>query len=939
MTSTGERAVRTTTRAREVIGRAAELAELSSLAASAVSGEVGIALVRGTAGMGKTTLLEEFSRALAVSGRVRLLRIACQEHSGCFSAARALLGLDSSGAEGEELSYRVFQELYRHMADRAAASPLVLMIDDAHLCDEASMHWLEFLLRRATDLPLLLVLAQRVDTQGPGAPGLTWLAAHSRCRVLELGPFAHSEITEFAERALLDTPDACFVDGCAEITGGNPLVLGRLLDELSREGVLPDATGAVRAEQLGERVLAASVLAQLASRPEHVRAVAEAVAILGDTADDVPTRLTAALAGVQPGVVVSALEELSRIGVTVPGEAGYAHAVIRDAVLARLEEARLRQLRTRAGRLLSDAGRPAEEVAEQLLGLSGEVERWMVDIFRAAAVRAEARGAYDVAVRYLTEVLQSLGEKGNEAERARARVALAGPLAKIDPDAALDQLRRALAATAPLRERAGIAVRFGQTAVLARGALDGVKVLGAVADELAADQGGEAAEELLALVESTLLVCGSTEQDSITLVRERARRIGMPEGRTAAERQTLAMTALLAASEAREPAGHAVSLARRALRGAGVTTEARTCYSAAIALSFADEVAESLSTMDALVAACRDKGERWTLALSTATRALMLHTAGDVTAALADATAATLVAGEQSEHLVSCLPSTALAAGLIERGELDRAEALLDTVQSDRFEGFIWEWPHYLQTRARLSRARGDLPGALRHLENCGAVLAEAGITNPVLTRWWVDAACIQADQKQPSKARELVEQAREVAERWGTPRARGLALLSCGVLEKGKRSLELLEEAVAVLPDDIARLDVAVAEYRLGAQLLREDDSRAARSHLRRALDMATRCGATALGAAAGKLHADAGGRLHRHIASPVDTLTGSERRVAMLAMAGGSNKEIGDALRITVRTVEVHLTNAYRKLGVTGRAELASVLDSVRSAHDPGQ
>ncbi|WP_086826487.1 LuxR family transcriptional regulator [Allokutzneria sp. NRRL B-24872] len=937
MTSTGERSVGTTTRARELIGRAAELAELSSLASSAVSGEVGIALVRGTAGMGKTTLLDEFSRAVAVSGEVRLLRVSCQEHAECFSTARALVGLECPGAEPEVLSYRVFQDLYRRLAELAAASPLALVIDDAHQCDEASMHWLEFLLRRATDLPLLLVLAQRVDTPGPGTSGLTWLAAHSRCSVLELGPFGYGEIAEFAERALLDTPDTCFVDGCAEITGGNPLVLGRLLDELSREGVLPDATGAVRAEQLGEQVLAASALAQLASRPEHVRAVAEAVAVLGETAEDVPTGLTAALAGVQPGVVVSALEELSRIGVTVPGEAGYAHPVIRGAVLARLDEARLRQLRTRAGRLLSDAGRPAEEVAEQLRGLSGDLERWMVDIFRAAAARAETRGAYDVAVRYLTTVLQSLGD--NESERARARVALAGPLAKIDPDAALDQLRRALAATTPLRERAEIAVRFGQTAVLAQGALDGVKVLGAVADELAENRRGEAIGELLALVESTLLVCGSTEQDSIALVRERARRIELPEGRTATERQTLAMTALLAASEAREPASHAVSLARRALRGAGVSTESRACYSAAIALSFADEVAESLSTMDALVVACRDKAERWTLALATATRALMLHTAGDVTGSLADATTATLVAGEQPSHDVSCLPNTALAAALVERGELDRAEALLDAVQTARFEGFIWEWPHYLQTRARLARARGDLDGALRHLEHCGVVLADAGITNPVLTRWWVDAACLHADKKQPAKARELVEQASEVARRWGTPRAKGLALVARGVLEKGKRSLELLEEAVEVLPDDIARLDVAFAEYRLGAQLLREDDSPAARSHLRRALDMATRCGATALGAAAGKLHADAGGRLHRHIASPVDTLTGSERRVAMLAMAGGSNREIGDALRITVRTVEVHLTNVYRKLGVAGRAELAPVLDSVRSAHDPGQ
>ena len=56
---------------------------------------------------------------------------------------------------------------------------------------------------------------------------------------------------------------------------------------------------------------------------------------------------------------------------------------------------------------------------------------------------------------------------------------------------------------------------------------------------------------------------------------------------------------------------------------------------------------------------------------------------------------------------------------------------------------------------------------------------------------------------------------------------------------------------------------------------------------------------------------------------------LTGQERRVAVLAARGRTNQEIADTLFITRRTVENHLTSGFRKLGITGRRELAPLLD----------
>ncbi len=71
------------------------------------------------------------------------------------------------------------------------------------------------------------------------------------------------------------------------------------------------------------------------------------------------------------------------------------------------------------------------------------------------------------------------------------------------------------------------------------------------------------------------------------------------------------------------------------------------------------------------------------------------------------------------------------------------------------------------------------------------------------------------------------------------------------------------------------------------------------------------------------------AGGKPRRRALSGPDSLTPSERRVAAAAAEGATNREIGQALFVSMRTVEMHLTNAYRKLGITTRAELTAAMD----------
>ena len=143
-------------------------------------------------------------------------------------------------------------------------------------------------------------------------------------------------------------------------------------------------------------------------------------------------------------------------------------------------------------------------------------------------------------------------------------------------------------------------------------------------------------------------------------------------------------------------------------------------------------------------------------------------------------------------------------------------------------------------------------------------------------------------------------------------------------VLAAGQRGRELGLRTLSACGSELER-DFA---YGLVRQLF---EARAeSREILRPALDLAHRCGALAL---TERTHAEliaAGGRPRRPVLSGLDSMTPSERRVAQLAAAGLPNREIAQHLFITARTVEGHLTHAYRKLDITSREQLPAALVS---------
>ncbi|MFE0021295.1 LuxR C-terminal-related transcriptional regulator [Amycolatopsis sp. NPDC059021] len=924
----------------------------------ALGGSARIVVARGVAGIGKTRLLD--ATASALRARSRVLTVHCGElgDASDFGVARALFrpvravvendrsrddvacralaglysskGFAGSATLGE--AYPALQGLYWLAASLLAERPLTLVVDDAELCDEPSMWWLDFLLRRADRLPLLVLLARRTGRAGPGAAGLGGLAADPRCTVIDLSPLTPSQVHEILRESLPAGPDSVFTAACAQASGGNPRALWRLIGRLREEGVTPDAAGASRVAELSGEVVGPMIVARLDGQPEHVLEVARAAAILGTRNLD----LVPVLSGVPPRVVDSAVWVLRELELVSGATADLGNDILRSAVLGRLTPQERVRRRARAARLLNEAGRPHDDVAEQLVHVPGRTERWMVGVLRGAAELELGRGHAEVALRYLRHALD--GDDGTS--RLPLLLDSVGPLGRIDPPAALRVVRSVLPEIRDPLHRARIGITAGRLAVRAGRAAETVPLLAGTLEQLRASLPSEpddAQRELLTSAEATLLLTSVVEESTVDTAARRARAVAHPAGHTEAERSLLAGLAVVALQQG-APAEEAAAAARAALAGGDSGAAGFTELCAGGVLLAADDVDGAQEALTRLVDHSR-RADPWMYLQGLTARALLRSRAGDLARAAVDAD--TALRFRQDAPRLHSFVDLVRALVLLERGEVDEAEAALGRFDEKPASRFLLASAVFLDVRGRIRLARGDLRGALACFEE-GLNLSgrsTGNLTEPL--RWrpaMVETLTALGDH---DRAGELAEQELVSADRWRTPRARGVALRAAGIAAGGARGRELLAEAAGILTASPARLELARTEFVLARSLLAADDKEGARKYARRALNLGTACGATALAREAKSLLKSAGGRA-RSIPDTVlsgirtEILTATECRVAELAVRGRRNNEIAETLFVSPRTVEFHLRNIYRKLDVVDRKDLAARLRPVSSVEN---
>jgi DNA-binding CsgD family transcriptional regulator len=235
-----------------------------------------------------------------------------------------------------------------------------------------------------------------------------------------------------------------------------------------------------------------------------------------------------------------------------------------------------------------------------------------------------------------------------------------------------------------------------------------------------------------------------------------------------------------------------------------------------------------------------------------------------------------------------------------------------------------------VQARALLRAATGRRREALEDLRECGRLEAEWAIATPALTSWRSHAAPLVAASGRTQEARDLVADELDRASAFGARRPLGVALRAAGRVHDGAERLAFLEQAADVLTGSEARLEEALALTDLGAELRRGGRRGDARRRLRDAMELARACGADAASARAHDELVAAGARPRRDPLESRSTLTASELRVARLAAEGLRNREIAQTLFLTEKTIEVHLTSAYRKLDIGSRSQLPRALTS---------
>jgi DNA-binding CsgD family transcriptional regulator len=269
-----------------------------------------------------------------------------------------------------------------------------------------------------------------------------------------------------------------------------------------------------------------------------------------------------------------------------------------------------------------------------------------------------------------------------------------------------------------------------------------------------------------------------------------------------------------------------------------------------------------------------------------------------------------------------------LVEALIEHDDLDLAARELEESGLGGELPLAWATTPVLLARGRRRAAAGDHQRAVVDLLAVRDRCLRWGVDNPAMVPWRWNAALSLAHTGDRDHALVLVDEAIAVAERWGAPRSVGCALRAAGVVRGGRDGIELLEAAVGTLESSPAVAEHARAITDLGAALRRVGHRTDARRHLSAGLDLAHRLGAHAIARRAREELIIAGARPRRAALRGRDALTPSELRVAQLAAEGRTNKEIAEALFLTLRTVETHLTNSYSKLFITSRRQLREAL-----------
>ncbi|MEN3285170.1 MAG: hypothetical protein V7607_6310 [Solirubrobacteraceae bacterium] len=899
-----------------LLGRNAEV-ELLTSSLDGINAAGSALVFRGEPGIGKSRLLAEAARLahdreitvlrtngvqaeahLAFAGLHQLVRPIRDRAANLPSAHRA--SLDAAFGVTDDAppeQFRIAMAALDLLSDVASEAPVLVIVDDAHRLDRPSADVLAFVARRIESDPILLLVATRDGHPSPltgaGLPEhpLGALGAAAATELLEasapqLAPGARSRMLREAAGnplALIELPLARHPAPLP----GDPLPLTDRLEQAfaARVADLPESTQWL--------LLVAAVDAE-----EHVGEILRAGSLAAGAELDVDDLQPAAGA---------AIVELDVQTVR------FRHPLMRSAVLQSASTQRRRRVHEALAATLRE--QPDRAIWHRAALLDGVHEEVAAEL-EAAGERARRRGAVDVAAAAARRAAE-LSEPAGRIARLLAAAELAFELGQVDTvTALLDEVHRARPGRLDQARASCIEVMVDPRP------LENDDRAGALL--AAAEQGGDAGDRDLHIELLWLVAVRAMWTDPGPAVRARLVQAAARLGDARADDPRIVAIHAYA-----DPLGHAPEVLARlqdaAALGGRDPEPARHFGAAAFIIGAFDLAMPFLRTA---VDGLRAQGR-----LGHLPRGLMLY--GTVAARLADWNVAIPAADEGRRLAIEfgepmweagAATVTATIAGM--RGDAKAAEAAAARAEQQGLAAGA----HTTVALAQVGRVLAKL-GTGQHDDAYAAARrlfdADDPAYHPVISSWVIGElaeAAIHADQAQDARARlAAVETAAGPAPAsWvalGLRHAR--ALLAADDEEAARHFAAALSADLDRWPFERARLLLAYGQWQRRQR--RIADSRAP---LRTARDLFDSLGCASWSDRARRELRASGESSRRRDPEARDRLTAQELQIAQLAAEGLTNREIGQRLYLSHRTIATHLYRVFPKLNITARTELAAAL-----------
>jgi ATP/maltotriose-dependent transcriptional regulator MalT len=960
--------------AEQLVGRADELGSIDEVLAELGRGRPGAIGLAGEPGIGKTRLLRALAARAQASGHLVLAGSASELEpdvpfavfvdaldeyvAGLEPATLAALAGEvqaelahvfpslSALAAGREVAsqherYRSHRAVRDLLGQLAAARPLVLILDDVHWADPASVELLGALLRRPPAAAVLLALAVR-PRQMPQrlAAALERAQRETALTRIELGALTPGEARELLGDAVAAAQAAILY----EDSGGNPFYLQQLARAPGRAAGAASALAGVSRAIGVPSAIAAALAGELAVLSGTARLVLEGAAVVGDPFEP---ELGAAAAAIAEDVAIDAVDELLRLDLIRPTEVPrrfcFRHPLVRRAVYETTPGGWRLGAHERCAAALAARGAAAAARAHHIERSAREGDLAAVAVLREAG-EAAARLAPASAVRWFGAALRLLPQTSPGEERVALLLARAGSLAatghfaeshadlldciEIAPRGAEDQRVRVTTACAAVEHLLGLqkeAHRHLATALAELGGAESVEAVelmieltadGSYAGDFNAMRGWaeRAVAAATALGDRSLLAAalaarawagafaGDGEQaqrhcdEATELVDELsdpelARRLGALAHLATADLYLDRFPAATRHAQRALDIGHATGQGDLLPDVVGMLGGS---------LCFQGRPLEAGELFDGAVEAARLAGNVQSLAWNLFNRSFAALVAGDLDVALATAEESVELEDDMEPGPLSALAAAVLASALLETGQAGRSVELLLTRAGGEELRLIGGGgrARFLEvlTRALLATGRqADAGRAAAAAQAC----ADAVMLPSAAAMASLAAAALALDAGQPAAAAERAL-------------AAAAALESIAALFDAARARELAGRALARAGDR----DRAALELDLAAAAFDSFGALRYRNQAEREL---------------GKL----GHRIHRRTrqgkpgAAGIESLTERELQVARLVADRKTNPQIAAELFLSHKTIETHLRNIFHKLDVSSRVGLAHAIE----------